>query len=204
MELTHYLSAILRQRLKVSDAIEIIDAARYTMSVDTTFVSQENFWSKMTRLKYDICYYERYFARCVLISRILTGITVGGTSIATLLWMEYHEIAAFAQWCPYVILALQIMSVFKDHFPYDGRKNALRELTDELVPIYEDMEADWQMISIGSYEEEEIISKATSYAKEIEKIRKHYFKDDALPEIEKLIQKSDEEVDRYYTNKGWR
>lgn len=80
----------------------------------------------------------------------------------------------------------------------------MRELIDELVPVYEDMEADWQLIAIGSYEEQEIISKATAYAKEVEKIRKHYFKDDVLPEIKKLIQKADAEVNQYYSNKGWR
>lgn len=82
------------------------------MSVDTAFVAQQNFWSKMTRLKYDISYYERYFARCVFISRILTVITVGGTSLATLLWMEFNNINAFSQGCPWVIFGLQAFSVF--------------------------------------------------------------------------------------------
>ena len=173
------------------------------MRVDTSYVSQENFWSKMSRLKYDICYYDFYFAHCVFISRILTAITGGGTSIATLLWMEWNGIPAFAKVCPYVILGLQVMSVFKEHFPHDGRKKELRELLDELLPIYENMEADWQMIALGHYTEQEVIGKATTYAQEIEKIRKHYFKEDALPVKPKLIERADAEVKQYYANKGW-
>ena len=173
------------------------------MNIEMSFVSQENFWSKMARLKYDICYYDLYFAKCVLISRVWKCITVGGTALATLLWMEFNHVAFLSKACPCIIFGLQALAVIKDWFPHDDRKKELRELVDELRPIYEDMEGDWQRIAIGHYSEHEIIEKATAYSQEIEKLRKHYFKDDALPEITKLVDKADAEVKQYYVSKGW-
>lgn len=167
------------------------------------FVSQENFWSKMTRLKYDIYYYDFYFARCVRVSNVLKYGTIGVTTIVTLLWMGLNHVSFLSKVCPYIILGLQVLAVIKDWFPHDDRKNELRELLNELRPIYETMEGDWQRIAIGHYSEQKIIERTTAYSQEIEKLRKHYFKDDALPEIQKLIEKADEEVKQYYANKGW-
>ena len=167
------------------------------------FVSQENFWSKMTRLKYDIYYSDFYFARCVRILRFWKYVTVGGTSIATLLWMEFNHVSFLSKVLPFIIFGLQVLTIIKDWFPYDDRKKELRELVEELRPIYENMEGDWQRIATGHFSKQEIIEKTTAYSQKIEKLRKHYFKDDTLPTKQKLIEKADAEVNKYYANKGW-
>lgn len=164
---------------------------------------QNNFWKKMMFLKNDIVYYDFYLSHCVRISKVFTVLIAGGTSIVTLLWMEYLNNAIVSKYSPLFILGLQIASVFKDFFPYDSRKNELRDLNDELRPIYEEMEEDWQKMYLQKYTEEDIIQKSKSYALEIEKTKKYYFKDDAIPHNKRLLRKAENEVIQYYKSKGW-
>ena len=173
------------------------------MDEATSLISQEDFWSKLSNLKYDMYYYDLYFARCISILRACKFITVGGTAIATMVWRELDQSILFSSICPYIILILQILSVIKDLLPYESQKNELRELADELRPIYVNMEREWQKIAIGAYSQQEIIEKSIEYSNEIENVRKHYFKNDTLPKIDKLSQKAIKEVFQYYSNKGW-
>ncbi len=166
---------------------QVIDDTLYT-----------GFWSKLQQFKFDITYYNVHFNACVRIARIIKYIIVGLTALATGAWMSWNEISAISISCAIIILILQGVSAISEWFPYEKRKNELRELTAELEPLYLEMEIDWRKINCGEVDNAYVLSAMDKYAQKQVEIKRHYFKDDALPEKEKHHKKADDLTEEYF------
>lgn len=159
--------------------------------------NQEHFWNKLTQLKFDLNYYYGHFADCV---KILRGIRIGIVAVTagvSGIWMTWSDIEWVRFVCPIAVLVLQIFNAILDVFPYEKRKQDLRELTNLLNPVYTDMETDWYMIAEGQYTHEEIVQKTINYEKRRQDIQQHYLKDDVLPERKYIVKKAEKETSAY-------
>lgn len=156
------------------------------------------FWSKLQQAKFDIVYYSLHFNRYVVVSRVIRYMIIGATSLATGTWMTWNGIPIIRKICSIAILILQAISAVSEWFPYESRKTELSEMLAELEPLYINMENDWRSIYGLKMSNPKIQEAIQSYDKRQADIKRHYFKNDALPEIEKLRIKADEKTEEYF------
>lgn len=156
------------------------------------------YWNNLQQLKFDIFYYDEHFKDCVLISKKIKYVIVGLTSLATGAWIGWSSNSIICIICAIFIWLLQGVSAVSDFFPYENRKQELRDLTAELEPLYIDMETDWRKIQALEISNDGISSRIHKYALHKANIRKHFFKDDALPIKEKLWTRADDMTEEYF------
>ena len=106
-----------------------------------------SFWGKMQQFKHDLHYLNIMNNHYVFLSRMLKLIPFAGTFIATSVWMSWHDNDIVAIICPIIIFLMQAITAIAEKLPYDDRKTELRELMDELRPLYAEMENDWRNYS---------------------------------------------------------
>ena len=167
-----------------------------TPVIDNTLYN--GFWSKLQQFRFDITYYNIHFNACVRLARIIKYIIVGLTSLATGAWMSWNDIPVVSISCAIIILILQGVSAVSEWFPYEKRKNELRELTTELEPLYLEMESDWRKINCYEVDNEYVLKALDRYAQKQADITRHYLKDDALPERERYHLKADNLTEEYF------
>lgn len=170
------------------------------VATDIDTKNQEHFWNKLTQLKFDLNYYQQHFVNCVKILRWIRIGIVAVTAGVSGIWMTWSELEWVRIACPIAVLVLQIFNAILEVFPYEKRKQELRELTNLLNPVYTDMENDWYMIAEGQYTHEEIVQKTINYEKRRQDIQQHYLKDDALPERKHIVKKAEEDTSAYLGN----
>ena len=156
------------------------------------------FWHKLQQSKYDLIYYSLHFNDCTRISRIIKYSIIGVTTLATGAWMNWNDIDWVRSVCAIIILISQTVSAVSEQFPYESRKLELRELLAELEPIYINMENDWRSIQNLEVSNSKIQELIQIYDKKQAEIKRHYFKEDALPESEKIRLQADEKTEEYF------
>ena len=156
------------------------------------------FWRKLQQSKFDLIYYGLHFNNCTKISRWIKYAIIGVTSLATGAWMTWNNIAAIGNICAVVILAAQVVSAISEKFPYETRKLELREMIAELEPVYFEMENDWRTIQNLKMSNSKIQEAIQKYDKKQAEIKRHYFKEDSLPESDKLRLQADEKTEEYF------
>lgn len=166
-----------------------------TMDIDTRH--QEHFWTKLTQLKFDLSYFHHHFAACVGVLRWTRLGIAAITACISGIWMTWPDTEWVRFVCPIATLVLQIFNAALEVFPYDKRKQELRELITLLQPVYTEMESDWYQIADGQYTYEEIAQKINFYENKRQDIQQHYFKDDALPERKSITKKAEKSTLAY-------
>lgn len=156
------------------------------------------FWRKLQQAKYDLIYYSIHFNECVSISRRIKYAIIGTTTLATGAWMTWSNTSIVAKICPIVILTLQVVSAISEKFPYESRKLELREMIAELEPLYLEMENDWRSIRNLEKTNSKIQEAIQNYDTKQAEIKRHYFKEDSLPESDKIRLKADEKTEEYF------
>lgn len=156
------------------------------------------FWRKLQQAKYDLIYYSIHFNECGSISRRIKYAIIGTTTLATGAWMTWSNTNIVAKICPIVILALQVVSAISEKFPYESRKLELREMIAELEPLYFEMENDWRSIRNLEKSNSKIQEAIQNYDTKQTEIKRHYFKEDSLPESDKIRLKADEKTEEYF------
>lgn len=159
---------------------------------------QEQYWNRMTQFKFDLNYYSYEFKHCVKCQRWIKGGFLFLTALFTGAWTTWGEMEAVKWVCSIAIFILQAVNSISEIFPYETRKGELREMSSLLEPIYDDMEADWFQVSAADLDDDEITAKILAYSKKIRSIKRHYFKDDAIPDNKKIKAKAKEETDLYF------
>lgn len=157
-----------------------------------------SFWSKLQQSKFDIIYYSAHFNRCTTVTRAIKYAIIGVTTLATGVWMTWSDISTLCNICAIVIVLLQVVSAVSERFPYETRKLELREMLAELESLYITMENDWRSISGLKISNERMQELILFYDQKQAEIKQHYFKDDSLPEREKLRIKADERTEEYF------
>lgn len=156
------------------------------------------FWKKIQQSKFELNYYGLHFNSCVDISRWIKYIIIGTTTLATGTWMTWSTIPTVGTICAIIILVSQVISAISEKFPYESRKLELREMLNELEPLYLEMEDDWRSIQNLKMSNNTIQETIQKYDRNQAEIKRHYFKDDALPEQEKIRSKADELTEEYF------
>ena len=156
------------------------------------------FWRKLQQSKFDLIYYDVHFKKCTTISRWIKYAIIAVTSLATGAWMNWNSIAAIGNICAVVILAAQVVSAISEKFPYESRRIELREMIDELESVYFEMENDWRTIQSLKMSNSKIQEAIKEYDNEQAKIKRHYFKEDSLPESERLRLQADIKTEEYF------
>ena len=159
-----------------------------------------SFWGKMQQFKHDLHYLSVMNNHYVFLSRMLKLIPFTGTFIATSVWMSWHTNNIIAIICPIIIFIMQAITAIAEKLPYDNRKNELRELMDELRPLYSEMENDWRNYCCFELSNKEMREKIFFYDQQQENIKKHYMKGDVLPVVEKFRKKADDMTEEYFQN----
>jgi len=156
------------------------------------------FWLKLQQSKFDLIYYGLHFNSCAKISRWIKYVIIGITSLATGAWMAWDGLPIVKTTCAIIILASQVISAISEKFPYESRKLELRELIAELEPLYLEMENDWRSIQNLKMPNSKIQETIQHYDKKQAEIKRHYFKDDSLPEPDKFRLLANEKTEEYF------
>ena len=169
-----------------------------TLNEDLDIRLYDTFWRKLQQSKFDLIYYGLHFNSCVKISRRIKYAIIGITTLSTVAWMTWNDVAAVGTICAIIIGVAQVVSAISEKFPYESRKLELRELINELEPVYLIMENDWRTIQNLKMSNAKIQESIQEYDKKQVEIKRHYFKDDSLPESEKLRAQADEKTEEYF------
>jgi hypothetical protein len=103
---------------------------------------------------------------------------------------------------PIIIFVLQALNAGVGLLPYDNRKQELREFIDQLEPLYNKMERDWESIVLGELTVEQIEEKTFDYQNNRTEIAKSFLKNDAIPDRKRLVKKAKKEADIYLSSLG--
>lgn len=162
--------------------------------------SQEKYWYKLEQIKFDLFYYNAHFIRCVKISRIIRIGVSFLTALTSGIWMSFYNEKVVNIICLIIIILLQAFNSAVELLPYDKRKLEIREMSNEITDLYNQMEHDWVNVSNGNWTEKTIEDKCFQYINRQEEICKHYFKNDILPEKKACKNKAKKETDIYFIN----
>lgn len=164
--------------------------------LDETIYS--TFWHKLQQSKFDLIYYSLHFNSSTKISRNIKYFIIGVTSLATGVWLNWGDIACIGTVCAVIILLSQAFSAVSEKFPYESRKLELREMLAELEPVYLNMENDWRSIQSLSKSNSKIQELIQFYDGKQAEIKRRYFKEDSLPESDKIRKQADEKTEEYF------
>lgn len=166
--------------------------------VDKGFEIQKNFWNQLQQTKFDINYYNGHFSRCVRIMRNMKYTVSGLTTLFTAVWMSWYNIKWFSTCCAIAIIGLQVFSAISERMPYEKRKLEIREMTNELDRIYIAMENTWRQIADGNLTKQQMSTLIEEYKNKQSEIKRHYFKDDFLPETKSVIDDATKRTAQYF------
>ena len=161
---------------------------------------QRNFWNKLQELKYEIIYLSLHFRRCIKFLNIIRYIETGTTALCVGLIMFFSQTKWVIIVCGVISLLMQIIIAFAKDTPLSTRKDELREMGHDLDLLYNEMERDWSKISNGQIAQIEIAEGIKRYADKKSNIEKNYFKNDALPEKQDLLDKANDMTEAYFLN----
>lgn len=156
------------------------------------------FGRKLQQSKFDIFYYSAHFNRYTIIAKRIKYLIIGLTSLATGIWMSWQDISVVGTTCSITILLLQATAAVSEHFPFESRKTELRDMLTELEPLYLKMENDWRSIYALKVSNAQIQELIQFYDQKQSEIKRHYFKDDTLPECEKVRNVADKQTEEYF------
>lgn len=169
-------------------------------NTNDNFHFQSIYWHKLQQLKFDIIYYSLHFNRCIFLIRIIKYILAGLTSLSFALLMGFSEIKGIVFSCGIIGIIMQVFIAISNIFPYEDRKNDLREMSNELDKLYNEMENDWNQISNGEINLEDIKDIIKKYTCKQSEIQKNYLKNDLLPEKKRIINLANKKVEEYFKN----
>lgn len=164
----------------------------------TNTTLQEAFWFKLQQFKFDLFYYCNHYKKCVAILKWIKYIVVGLTTASTLAWIEWSEISSVPKICSAVIIALQVFNAISDFLPFSNRKDELRDLTNDLDPLYIEMESTWRRISNGELSLPDVEHSIDNFARKRLQIEKNYLRNDYLKEYKKMIEKTENQTREYF------
>ena len=173
-----------------------------TTEFQNTTLPQERYWSKLGQFKFDLMLYSYHFSACVAFLRWSRIITVVLTAAATGAWMGWNDTSWVNTISPIIIFVLQALNAGVGLLPYDNRKQELREFIDQLEPLYNKMERDWESIVLGELTVEQIEEKTFDYQNNRTEIAKSFLKNDAIPDRKRLVKKAKKEADIYLSSLG--
>lgn len=169
-------------------------------SGDNEFKTQKNFWLKLQQFKFDLIYYNLHFSHCIAVMRGIKYISAGLTTVTTGIWIQWNDVKAISTICAIVIFLLQAFSTLSELLPFDKRRDELREMVNELEPLYIKMENDWRKIANGEMTESKIFRLSNNYDYKQAAIEKHYLKTDSLTPREYIRKKADDRTEEYFKN----
>lgn len=164
------------------------------------FQTQRCYWIKLQQFKFDLIYYSLHFSDCTSKLRSIKYISTVGTIVATFIWRKWSNVDCVDIVCMILIFLLQILSAVSEQFPYEKRRQELREMCNELAPLYIKMESDWRWIANGKYNIAEIEKLIKQYETRQSNIKKHYFKEDTLPEKKRIENNANIKTKEYFDN----
>lgn len=155
---------------------------------------RQSFWDFMTNTKFDLCYYDIQQRKSLTISRLLTWTPKIITSAAAATWMQWPTNTVVNSLCPIAIFLMQLCEIVVANLPFKARFDELRELIDEIMPEYREIESNWRMMEAQEKPYEEVPRLISEYTSKIDTIKRHYLKDDALPQTasQKALQATKE------------
>jgi len=158
---------------------------------------QERYWSFLSQKKYELVYYELYFNRAVKTGRTIK-IATTITSIITLgLWAM---LGVNSIWYSVIIIGTQIISVLNDLLPYQRRVDELSEIRARLKVVYSEIEHNWLRIAGGCTTDDETNEIRTDLSRKWDSIENLFLQKDSLPRVKRLLQKADDEKNKYIEN----
>ena len=166
---------------------------------DTIATAQEIFWKDLQQFKFDLFYYGNHYQKCIVKVKCVNYILTSLSAIAALIWKFWSNFSAMPRICLIVIIVSQLFTAFSNHFPFNNRKEELRELTNDLDPIYIEMECIWRKIAEGEMTITEINSAIDDFASRRLQIEKNYLKNDCLKEQRKIINKTEKQTQDYFS-----
>lgn len=171
-----------------------------TGSRDATLILQKHFWAKLGQLKFDLILYSYHFFYCITFLRRVRIFSAVITAVVTGVWIKWKDISIITTICPIIILILQAFLAGLEYMPYENRKQELRELIDLLEPLYNEMERDWDLISLGEFSIKQIEEKTREYEDRRIEIAKNFLKNDAIPNKKSLVKQAKDEADIYLSH----
>lgn len=168
--------------------------------IETNTTAQEAFWRKLQQFRFDLFYYNNHYKNCVTTQRWIKYVVVGLTSASTLIWMQWSTSHTVTTVCSVSILVLQVFNAISDLFPFNNRRDELRSLTDDLDPLYIEMESTWRKIAEGKLTLSEIYRSVDDFAQRRLQIERNYLKNDALPERKRIRKNAENKTHDYFEN----
>lgn len=91
-----------------------------------------------------------------------------------------------------------MFNAVSDLFPFNQRKDELRDLTNDLDPLYIEMESTWRKIAEGELTTPEINRSIDDFANKRLQIERNYLKNDFLKEQKKIVEKTEKQTKEYF------
>lgn len=167
---------------------------------EINMTAQKMFWNNLQQFKFDLFYYNNHYKKCISILRGIKYIVSGLTAVSTGVWITWSSISPIPIICTIIILALQAFNAISDYLPFAQRKDELRDLTNDLDPLYIEMESTWRRIVEGELSTTEINQSVYDFAHKRLQIEKNYLKNDFLKEHKKIVDKTEKQTQDYFDN----
>ena len=159
---------------------------------------KDQYWYLMYQKKKQVFYLDYYLAEYVFIKRVLKAILVLGSSgaLATWAYSGKHPLI-----CGAIIAFSQVISTVYEILPYKRRITDMSSLKAAWDSVYLLIESDYFYVDSDQRSDEEINDLIKKYNETWNSIDDKYFKDDALPELNRISKKANIKTKNYFANK---
>lgn len=155
---------------------------------------QLSYWREFVQLKIDAYYVRDYRNSLGLSERRVAAIRAIASSAsigAWAIWKQYALVWAL------LIAASQVADALKDVFPFRRKRQALSKWCNALNNLFVLAQRDWDDISRGNLTDEQIRKLTHQLRLKKQKLEARYIPD-GLPEKEKLFQRAENQVVKFF------
>lgn len=155
---------------------------------------QNRYWSSMTEKKYNLFYIQLHFNKVVMVNRaikIIMAIASCSSIAAWTIWQQYAYVWGV------IIAVSQVIGAINEFLPYQKRIEELSNLESEWSVVFLSMEKKWYSVANGKLTDNEINDLLFEFENDWNIISDKYFKEDALPQVEKYQKIANEQMVEY-------
>lgn len=155
---------------------------------------QKKYWDYLVQVKSSVFYLDIYSENIYKSTKKFEVICAIASSASIGAWTVWTNLAYF--W-GLIIVVSQVLTSIKELFPFSKQSKVLKQFSDEMKRIYDNMEHRWYEVADGKLTEEEINHLLFGFKKKVTELEIKYMSEDLVEKREYMLE-ADKKCNEYF------
>ena len=153
---------------------------------------RSQFWELLNLYTFRNIYFRKYEDRVCRINNAIVALCILATTSSVASWWVWGQ---FPLMWSLIIIASQIAQTLSPFFPYTKQKISLRFIIQEMGPLLNDMEHEWNNIDIRGYDDDKIEKLLKTFRNRYSSLETKYTGNVRFPASDAIRIRAEEERD---------